>query len=106
MIHSGLFQLQTLFCDLHFGGHYMPFVTYQMFVIQKIAKNGITCSKNNEWPVPFGNCYEKFHYYRMFTIRNFVLFALRYSLLGIICYSLCRIWYYMLKLYKRIANIR
>ena len=27
----------------------------------------------------------KFHYYRIFAIRNFVLFALRYSLFGITC---------------------
>ena len=43
----------------------------------------------NNQQLPFGNCDKKFLYYRMFDIRIFVLFALRYSLFGIIYYSLC-----------------
>ena len=30
------------------GVHYMLFVIYRMFVIRKITKNSIACSKNNE----------------------------------------------------------
>ena len=45
----------------------------------------------------FRNCHKKFQYYRIFAIRNFVLFAFCYLLLGIVCYLLCVIWYYMLK---------
>ena len=29
----------------------MLFVVYRMFVIRKIAKNGVSCSENNERPV-------------------------------------------------------
>ena len=78
----------------------MLFVIYRMFVIRKIAKNGITFSKNNERLVStFSKVLQKFHCYQMFAIRNFVLFTLRYSLFGIVCYLLFIIWNYMLKLY-------
>ena len=31
------------------GRHYMLYVIYRMFVTRKIAKNGSTCSKNNDY---------------------------------------------------------
>ena len=71
----------------------MLFIIYRMFFIRKIAKNGFTCSKNNErLAVTFRNCHKKFHYYWMFAIRNFVLFALRYSVFVITWNLLCVIF--------------
>ena len=60
------------------GGRYMLFVLYKIFVFQKLAKN---CRR------------QKFYDYLTFTIRNFILFALRNSLLGLICYPLFGIPY-------------
>ena len=43
--------LTATFLSKRRGDHYMLFLIYRMFVIRKIAKNGITCSENNECPV-------------------------------------------------------
>ena len=70
----------------------MIFVIYRMFLIRKIAKNGITCSKNNEWlAVIFHKLHQKplnivhsrvrfliISYYMNFVIRYLVLFTIRY----------------------------
>ena len=63
---------------------YLSNVRYSKKVFQKkkYSKYGITSSKNNEWQaVAFRKLRQKFHYYRVFAIRNFVLFALRYLVL-------------------------
>ena len=82
----------------------MLFVIYQMFVIRKIAKNGITCSKQNELPVVILEIVTKNSIptesslfvilynllfviwdYLLFVIRYLVLFAIPCSLFGITC---------------------
>ena len=49
----------------------------------RYLKNGTTCLKKQRMTgsKPFGTCYKKFHYYPIYAIRNFELFALRYLLL-------------------------
>ena len=87
--------------------HYMLFVVHRMFVIPKTAKNGITCSKNNEWiykinkPKNNNNNLSEIvtktsitiecslcviSYHLLFLIRYLVLFAIRYLVLFAIRY--------------------
>ena len=70
----------------------MLFVIYRMFSTRKIAKNGITCSKNNENSnlpeivtknsITIGCSLFKVSYYLLFVVRYLVIFAIRYLVIN------------------------